>query len=229
MCEFKSGIILKSKCVIAEGNEDSHTTLLEKLKIDDTEINARRRFVRAELLPPDKEWWTDPATWTFYVDQDILPEWYTNDPGKYEQMFREAVTTWTEKHIIIKKELEELSEGYYLLNDSTVKRLSGTVNVLMYDSTVDEMTDSSIVWEMRGNSTVNRMRNNSSVQEMYNKSTVKEMCDESVVLIMRDNSTVQEMYDNSVVEEMCGNSIAVNEEEDKLYTAKSFKYEIEKK
>ena len=127
MCKFKSGIILKNRCVIAEGSDDSHTNLLEKLGIADTDENARRRFVRAELLPLNEEWWTDPSTWEFYVDQDILPDWFENDKEKYEQMFREAVAAWTKKHVIVGKEVDELSEGYYLLKDSTVKKLSGTV------------------------------------------------------------------------------------------------------
>ena len=145
MCNFKSGIILKGRCVIADGYDDSHTALLEKLNIADTDGNARRRFVKAELLPPRDEWWTNPSTWIFHVDQDILPGWYTKDPGKYEQNFREAVTNWTEEHILIGEEIDELSEGYYMLKDSTVKKLSGTVSVSMYDSTVDRMSDDSIV------------------------------------------------------------------------------------
>lgn len=79
MCEFKSGIILKNRNVIAEGENDSHSDLLEKLNIEDTTENAMRVFVRAELLPPNGEWWTDVDTWKFHVDQDIVPDWFDLD------------------------------------------------------------------------------------------------------------------------------------------------------
>lgn len=62
MCRFKSGIILKTRCVVAEGADDSHSNLLKKLNIEDTGTNAMTKFVRVELLPPSDEWWTDPAT-----------------------------------------------------------------------------------------------------------------------------------------------------------------------
>ena len=62
MCQFKSGIILKNKIVIAQGADDSHSNLLDELNIEDNTENAMRRFVSAELVPPNNEWWTDPDT-----------------------------------------------------------------------------------------------------------------------------------------------------------------------
>jgi len=91
MCRFKSGIILKTRCVIAEGADDSHSNLLEQLNIEDTTANAMKKFVRVELLPPNDEWWTDPDTWKINVDQDILPDWYKDDPEKHNAEFRQAV------------------------------------------------------------------------------------------------------------------------------------------
>ena len=79
MCRFKSGIILKNKNVIAQGENNSHSDLLEKIRIEDTTENAMRVFVRAELIPPNNEWWTDVDTWKFNVDQDIVPDWFETD------------------------------------------------------------------------------------------------------------------------------------------------------
>ena len=50
MCRFKSGIILKDRVFIPD--YDSHTDMLEELKIADTEDNAERLLVRAELVTP---------------------------------------------------------------------------------------------------------------------------------------------------------------------------------
>ncbi len=48
MCRFKSGIILKSKVVVAPGENDSHSDLLDSLGIEDNYIGASKVFVSAE-------------------------------------------------------------------------------------------------------------------------------------------------------------------------------------
>ena len=91
MCDFKSGIILKNKVVLAPEGNESHSDLLESLGIKDTRENAMRKFVRAELIPKDGNKATPVTEWTFKIDQDILPDWYMIDPVRYENEFREAV------------------------------------------------------------------------------------------------------------------------------------------
>ena len=36
MCRFKSGIIFKTRCVVAPGENDSHSDLLNDLQIEDS-------------------------------------------------------------------------------------------------------------------------------------------------------------------------------------------------
>ena len=91
MCNFKSGIILKNKVVLAPEGNESHSDLLESLGIKDTRENAMRKFVRAELIPKDENKATPVTEWIFKVDQDITPDWYDKDPKRYENEFREAV------------------------------------------------------------------------------------------------------------------------------------------
>lgn len=73
-----------------EGNE-SHSDLLESLGIADTHMNAAKTFVRAELIPKDNDRMSDVKDWRYNVDQDIVPDWYDKDPGRYEQEFKNAV------------------------------------------------------------------------------------------------------------------------------------------
>ena len=197
MCRFKSGIILKTRCVVAEGADDSHSDLLDSLGIEDTEINAMTKFVRAELLPPNDEWWTDPDRWEINIDQDILPDWYKEDEGKYKEEFRKAVKEWCRKHILLDKKLQVLKEGYYLLKDCDVETLTNDVTVCLYNTTVQEMY---------GNTTVQEMYGNTMVQEMYGSATVQEMYGNTTVQEMRENATVQEMYGNAMVQWICGNA-----------------------
>ena len=92
MCEFKSGIIFKNRVELAPLENESHSSLLEKLDVEDNEFNASNKFVRAELIPPEKYGITsDISKWTYKIDQDIVPEWYSNDPERYEEEFRESV------------------------------------------------------------------------------------------------------------------------------------------
>ena len=180
MCQFKSGIILKTRCVVAQGSDDSHTTLLEELNIDDTRENAMRKFVRVELVPQKGEWWTDPETWKINVDQDIVPDWFETDREKYLDEFRKAVKEWWNVHVLVDQKIDELSSGYYRLKRCEVKKLLKDVQVLLGSSTVQKMYGSSTVQEMYDSSTVQKMYGSSTVQKMYGSSTVQKMYDSSI-------------------------------------------------
>ena len=193
MCRFKSGIILRNKCVVAQGENNSHSDLLDSMGIEDTMENAMRVFVRAELLPPDNKWWTDPDTWEFVVDQDITPDWYNEDRERYIAEFREAVKSWWLEHVFVDKEIEELTNGYYYLKRCRVRSLTNVVKVLC---------DDSIIWEMRHNSCIIGMYGNSIVDTMWDDSIIQIMCDNSTVGTMYNNSGVCDMFDTSTIQEM---------------------------
>src|SRR5574344_1575482 len=206
MWKCKRGISLKNKNVIAQGENNSHSDLLEELKIEDTVENAMRVFVRSELIPPNNEWWTDVDTWKFNVDQDIVPDWFETDKKNYEQLFREDVKTWCNEHVLIDKKIYELSKDYYMLKRCEVEKLCQDVTAMCDNSTVTAMFDNSTVTKMYGNSTVTNMWDDSTVTEMFGNSTVTKMYDNSTVTKLYGNSTVTKMYGNSTVTEMWENS-----------------------
>lgn len=121
MCQFKSGIILKNRVVLAPMYNDSHSALLRSIGIEDTRENAMRRFVRAELTPPDGDKTADIQLWKYRVDQDIVPDWYEEDPKRYENEMRETVADWMKKHFeticdrSCVKIKEDGSDSYYML------------------------------------------------------------------------------------------------------------------
>ena len=194
MCRFKSGIILKNKVVVAPGENDSHSDLLESLGIKDDYFGATNVFVRAELVPVNDEWWIDPAEepdkWRFVVDQDMRPEWF--DESEHEKIFLEAVCGWWKEHVLVDQKLEELSSGYYLLKRCEVKKLLNDVKVLLDSSQVGKMWDSSQVGKMRGSSQVGEMWDSSQVGTMWGSSQVDEMRGSSQVGTMRDRSTARD-------------------------------------
>ena len=201
MCRFKSGIILKSKVIVAPGENDSHSDLLMTLGITDGYLEASKVFVRAELVPVNDEWWISPEEhpdkWKFIVDQDITPDWF--DKGAHEKEFREAVCKWWKEHVLVDRKIDSLSCGYYRLKRCEVKKLLNDVKVFLDSSTVGEMWDSSTVGEMCDSSTVGKMCDSSTVGEMWDSSTVGKMCDSSTVGKMCDSSTVGKMCDSSTV------------------------------
>ena len=210
MCRFKSGIILKNKVVVAPGENDSHSDLLESLGINDDFFGATNVFVRAELVTVNDEWWIDPAEepnkWRFIVDQDMKPEWF--DVSEHEKVFREAVCGWWKEHVLVDQKLEELSSGYYRLKRCEVKKLLNDVKVLLESSQVGEMRDSSQVGEMRDSSQVGEMWGSSQVGEMRDSSQVGEMLGSSQVGEMWGSSQVGEMWGSSQVGEMLDRSTA---------------------
>lgn len=99
MCKFKSGIILKNRIVLTPIYNESHSALLRTKSIDDTDFNARKVFVRAELIPPKGDILSDVNDWKYNVDQDIVPDWYEDDAEKYEKDFREVIKEWRDRNI----------------------------------------------------------------------------------------------------------------------------------
>lgn len=123
MCNFKSGLILKNKVVLAPMYNESHSALLRSLNIEDTHLNASKTFVRAELLPKDGNKATDVSEWKFKVDQDIVPEWYEEDAGRYEDEFRNEVKSWMNENFItiggelcVKIKKDEIGTYYMTVN-----------------------------------------------------------------------------------------------------------------
>lgn len=94
MCRFKSGLIFKDRVVLAPMYNESHSRMLERMEIEDSDFNARKVFVRAELLPYNDDFMSDINKWKYIVDQDVTPDWYDEDPERYEDMFRESVKEW---------------------------------------------------------------------------------------------------------------------------------------
>lgn len=135
MCRFKSGIILKNRVVLAPIYNDSHSRLLESIGIEDTEYNAKTKFVRAELVPVDDDVASDPKKWIYVVDQDVVPDWYKRDPERYELEFREAVEDWVSSNIKImcgrawtKFRENELGEYYMLFGSIGVSEFGSNNN-----------------------------------------------------------------------------------------------------
>ena len=198
MCKLKSGIILKDSVFVPDYN--SHTDMLEELKIKDTRENAERLFVRAEFYPKE-DIFSDVNKWIYRVDQDILPEWYVEEADK--DRFIKAVKEWRKKHVLVGVDGITLSDGdtYYIKDCKNVVVKNGSTVEACGNSTVEAYDNSTV--KAYNNSTVEAF-NNSTVKA-FNNSTVKAYDNSKVKAY--NNSTVK-AYNNSTVE-ACGNSTVV--------------------
>ncbi len=181
MCKLKSAIILKDRVFIPDYN--SHSKMLDELKIKDTRTNAERLFVRAELYPKNDDVFSDIDTWIFNVDQDIRPEWFVEEVDK-ERMIT-AVKEWAKEHIYVGADNIKIEnvKGLYLkdcknveITNSTVRAYGsstveacGLLTVRAYDSSTVRAYDSSTVGAY-DSSTVEAY--DSSTVEAYGSSTV---------------------------------------------------------
>ena len=213
MCRLKSGIILKDRVYIPD--HDGHQEMLAELKIEDTRENAERLFVRAELYPRDNDIFTDPDTWIYRVEQDILPDWYVAEAD--EARMREAVKTWYAAHVHIGEDNLTVNGGRHwikggqnisICGNATVKRICGnaTVKYISDNATVEGICDNVTVEFICGNATVEGIYDNATVKRICDNATVKYISDNATVEGICDNVTVEFIWDNATVKYIRGNA-----------------------
>lgn len=99
MSLFKAGIITEDGKVTLTpigSKVQTHTALLHKMGIYDSDRNERRAYVKATLIPPGNRI-TDVSEWEYCVNQRDVPNWYWDAPLRYERLFREAVRHYVEE------------------------------------------------------------------------------------------------------------------------------------
>lgn len=157
MCRFKSGIILKNQVVLAPEGNESHSDLLESLRIDDNHMNATKTFVRAELIPQNDDKMTDVKKWRYKVDQDIVPDWYEKDPERYEQDFRNAVeeymNEWRKQFKFICghywTSVQDGDRTYYFMNGIFKKSEFGKTNNYAESYVRSDLINSGLVADLK--------------------------------------------------------------------------------
>ena len=196
MCKLKSAIILKDRIFIPD--YDSHSKMLEELKIKDDYFNASKKFVRAELVPENGDVFSDIDSWKFSVDQDITPEWF--DEKDCAERMRKAVKEWANTHIFIGQNGLKISHGENIfIKDCEDVDICG-------NATVEYICDNATVKYIYDNATVKYIYDNATVEKIYGNATVENICDNATVKYICDNATVKYIYDNATVKFIYGNA-----------------------
>ena len=200
MCKLKSAIILKDRIFMPD--YDSHSKMLEELKITDDYFHASKVFVRAELSPADGDAFSDIDGWKFSVDQDITPEWF--DEKDCAERMRKAVKEWAKTHIFIGQNGLTISHGENIF-------IKDCKNVNIYgDATVEYICDNATVENIRGKATVENICDNATVENIRGKATVKYIYGNATVKNICGNAKVKYIYGNAKVKNICGNATVKN-------------------
>ena len=223
MCKLKSAIILKDRIFMPD--YDSHSKMLDELKINDDYFNASKVFVRAELSPKNEDAFSDIDGWEFSVDQDITPEWF--DKKDCAERMRNTVKEWAKTHIFIGQNDLKISHGKnifikdcknvdiygkamvkYICGNTTVENISdnATVESICGDATVNSICGKATVKYIYDNATVKYICGDATVNSICDNATVESICGDATVKSIRGNTTVKYIYDNATVENICDNA-----------------------
>ena len=200
MCKLKSAIILKDRIFMPD--YDSHSKMLEELKITDDYFNASKVFVRAELSPENGDVFSDIDGWKFCVDQDITPEWF--DQKDCAERMRNAVKEWAKTHIFVGQNDLRISHGGNIcIKDCKNVNICG-------DATVENICGDATVKYICDNATVKYIRGSATVKNIYDSATVKYICDNATVEYIYGSATVKNIYDSAKVEYIYGSATVIS-------------------
>ena len=218
MCKLKSAIILKDRIFMPD--YDSHSKMLEELKITDDYFNASKVFVRAELSPKNEDVFSDIDGWEFSVDQDITPEWF--DEKDCSERMRNTVKEWAKTHIFVGQNELKISHGENIFikdcknvdiyGDATVENIYGkaTVEYIRDNATVKNIYGDATVENIRDNATVESICDNATVKNIYGDATVKYICGDATVESICDSATVKYIYGKATVKYIYGDATVEN-------------------
>ena len=197
MCQLKSGIVLKDRIFMPD--YDSHSTMLEELGITDDYLGASKKFVRVELSPENGDVFSNIDEWKLKVDQDIKPDWFSEE--EYKPRIVEAVKEWAKKHIHIGVDDLKITEGenHFIKDCKNVEIRNSTVTA-RENSKVTAWGNSKVT--ARENSTVTAWENSTVTAWGNSKVTAREnstvTARENSTVTARENSTVT-AWENSKV------------------------------
>ena len=189
MCKLKSAIILKDRIFMPD--YDSHSKMLEELKITDDYFNASKVFVRAELSPADGDVFSNIDSWEFSVDQDITPEWF--DEKDCAERMRNTVKEWAKTHIFIGQNGLTISHGENIF-------IKDCKNVNIYgNATVESICGKATVKYIYDNATIESICDSAIINNIYDKALVENACGNALVNNICNNATVEYVYENATV------------------------------
>jgi hypothetical protein len=147
MCRPASFVVTKDS-VLWSPTTESHEEIITEFGLHADGVRGPN-ICRVELIPEDDLYWTDPATWSFGVDQDTLPEWW--DAVDAERRVKAAALKWQAAKIIKPEQNRNvIKDGEFVLfSYGTVQAICGGTVQAICGGTVEAIRGGTVE-EIRG-------------------------------------------------------------------------------
>jgi len=181
MCKPASFVLTKDK-VFWSKKTDSHDEIIREFGLH--EGNAVQIYtLKVEISPADGDIFSDPATWPYKLDQDMLPAWH--NPVRDKKRAEAALRDWVAARVFIGKAglVFNSDEVVFLKNSSA--ELWGSSSAELWGSSSVELWDSSSA-VLRGSSSA--VLRDSSSAELYDSSSAV-LWDSSSAESIKDSAT----------------------------------------
>lgn len=109
MCEPASIVLTKDNAYFSMSS-DSHSAICAENGLKEEANPTIINTLRVEITPNDRDFTSDPSTWTCFFDQDIKPTWF--DEVDDEARARRALTGWIAARVF-KDGFHAISSGRY--------------------------------------------------------------------------------------------------------------------
>ena len=198
MCRMKSAIILKDRIFIPD--YDSHSQMLEELGIEDSRANAERLFVRAELIPTNNDVFTPIDTWSFNVDQDILPDWFVKEVDK-ERMVK-AVSEWAKDRIHIGVDNLRIDSGrnHYIKDCKDVTICgSASISKVYGSASIRKVCDSASISEVCDSASISKVYGSASISYVCDSASISEVCDSASISYVYGSASIRKVCDSASI------------------------------
>ena len=165
MCYFLSALILPSSEIVCDPEHtDSHEDLIDSRGLSDS---GRGEFVRVAFVPPNHESFSDPATYTLRVDNDVRPEWFTEALERHVTvMLRDRIS-----RMIVLNERKILLGGCWIAGKTArIAKLQGGKIVILAGGMVNEVWAGGRVNEVWDGGRVNKVLAGGRVVHDYRRS-----------------------------------------------------------
>ena len=124
MCREASMVVMRDR-VYWDPLSDSHEKIISAHNLSVDGVRGPNG-VRVEIVPEDRRFDSDPASWKFAVDQDLLPEWW--DAEDAERRVRLELLSWI-RHKVVKEGHRVVTEGTVFACGSASVEASGSASV----------------------------------------------------------------------------------------------------
>ena len=196
MCKLKSAIVLKDRIFMPD--YDSHSKMLEELGINDDYLGASKKFVRVEFSPPSGDVFSDIDTWVLRVDQDIRPDWFSEEECKQKMI--DAVKGWAKDHIHIGVKGLKISTGEnHYINDCQDVEVYGSASI-------SKVYGSASISKVYGSASISYVCDSASISKVYGSASISYVCDSASISYVYGSASISKVYGSASISYVCGSA-----------------------